>query len=78
MTEIEIFAHIPMGPGNFDGPEGIVLGADGYLSVSSGDGWIYRISPSGQVMPYVEVGGRPLGLTYDRGGRLFVCEVCTV
>ncbi len=72
--EIEIYAQVPKGPGDFDGPEGILQAVDGALYVSSGDGWIYRISDSRVVDPFAEVGGRPLGMAADRAGNLWVCE----
>ncbi len=36
--EIEIYVHVPKGPGDFDGPEGIARAIDGAPYVSSGDG----------------------------------------
>ena len=71
---IETF-EIPKGNDEFDGPEGIVQGLDGKIYVGSGDGWIYTLSKSGVVKPYVEVGGRPLGLAIDREDNLLVCDM---
>ncbi len=73
-NKIEIFTHIPKGPGDFDGPEGIVQATDGTLYVTSGDGWVYSISEMGQVDPFAEVTGRPLGIALDLAGQLYVCE----
>jgi len=73
-NDIEIFTHIPKGPGDFDGPEGIVYATDGNLYITSGDGWVYRISETGKVDPFAEVTGRPLGIALDLTAQLYVCE----
>lgn len=73
---IEIYKHIPKPNGEmFGGPEGIVYANDGSIYVGSGDGWIYRVSSEGQVKPFANTGGRPLGIAIDRNGALFICDV---
>ncbi len=72
-SRLTVVRNIPKGPGDFDGPEGITAGQDGWLYVSSGDGWIYRIKDS-DTEPYAEVGGRPLGIAFDLQQNLIVCE----
>ncbi|MDH5508408.1 MAG: SMP-30/gluconolactonase/LRE family protein [Anaerolineae bacterium] len=73
-SDIEVFCQIPMGEGDFDGPEGIVQGNHGLLYISSGDGWIYTVSGSGEVKAFAEPGGRPLGIAIDKSENLYVCE----
>ncbi len=72
-SKLTVVGNIPKGPGDFDGPEGIAAGDDGWLFVSSGDGWIYRTKDK-DVEPYAEVGGRPLGVAFDLQRNLIVCE----
>ena len=50
------------------GAEGIVIANDGRIIVGAEDGWIYAISPAGEVSQYVKMPGRPLGIAIDRKG----------
>ena len=60
-------------PGN--GPEDVVVDADGRIWTGSIDGRIVRISPDGGESTVVaDTGGRPLGLHVARDGRLLVCD----
>ncbi|MCF8608923.1 SMP-30/gluconolactonase/LRE family protein [Gordonia sp. HY285] len=57
------------------GPEDVVVGADGYLYCSMGDGSIVRVDPDSGVSTVVDrTGGRPLGLEPLPDGRLLVCD----
>lgn len=76
---IEVYKHIPKPSGEtFGGPEGIACANDGSIYVGSGDGWIYRVSSEGQVEPFANIGGRPLGIAIDRNGELFICGINAV
>jgi len=56
-------------------PEDVVLDSDGYLWVGALDGSIVRLSPDGTEPEVIgNTGGRPLGLTFARDGRLLVCD----
>ena len=58
-----------------DGPEDIVVDADGRLWTGLIDGRIVRISPDGSEQSVVaNTGGRPLGLHVARDGRLLICD----
>jgi sugar lactone lactonase YvrE len=58
-----------------DGPEDVVVDADGQLWTGLIDGRIVRISPNGGEHTVVaNTGGRPLGLHVARDGRLLVCD----
>ena len=58
-----------------DAPEDVVVDADGNIWTGLIDGRIVRISPDGTGATVVgETGGRPLGLTVARDGRLLICD----
>jgi sugar lactone lactonase YvrE len=60
-------------PGN--APEDVVVDADGQIWTGVDDGRILRISPDGGEPAVVaDTGGRPLGLTVARDGRILVCD----
>src|SRR5512141_1006187 len=56
------------------GAEGIAIANDGSIFIGAEDGWIYLISPDGNVSQYVKLPGRPLGIAIDRDENLFVCD----
>ncbi|MDJ0698407.1 MAG: SMP-30/gluconolactonase/LRE family protein [Woeseiaceae bacterium] len=60
--------------GDYEGPEDLSFGWDGHLYSTTSSGAILRISPSGRVTPFVDVGGRPLGLTLGPDGNLYVAN----
>jgi len=63
---------VPLGG---DGPEDVVVDADGQLWTGLIDGRIVRISPDGREQSVVaNTGGRPLGLHVARDGRVLVCD----
>ena len=60
--------------GDFEGPEDLSFGWDGLLFSASSNGMILSISRSGRVAPFVDVGGRPLGLTRGPDGALYIAN----
>ena len=60
--------------GSVNGPEDVVLDADGRLYGGTQDGKIVRIGKDGNVVIFAETGGRPLGLAFDRGNKLIVAD----
>ena len=58
-----------------EGPEDIARAPDGAWVTGIQDGRILRIDPAtGDVQEIANTGGRPLGLAYDRDGRLLVAD----
>ncbi|TQV84321.1 SMP-30/gluconolactonase/LRE family protein [Exilibacterium tricleocarpae] len=61
--------------GDYHGPEGVALGADGTVYTSTHEGWILRLAPGQDVAePWLNTGGRPLGMDFDRQGNLIVAD----
>lgn len=57
------------------GPEAVAKGPDNWLYFSTGEGWIIRHNPdTGLSSPWVNVGGRPLGLAFNSHGDLLVAN----
>ncbi len=56
------------------GTEGIAVANDGRIFIGAEDGWIYVISPMGEVSQFAKTPGRPLGIAIDKQGNLFVCD----
>lgn len=56
------------------GPEDLALDAKGqvYFSLLSGD--IKYLDKQGQIQPWVNTGGRPLGIEFDKQGNLLVAD----
>lgn len=61
--------------GQVDGPEDVILDAEGNLYCGTRDGHIMRIPAGGdpKVEALAKIGGRPLGLALDREGRIVAC-----
>lgn len=56
-------------------PEDVVVDAEGNLWTGALDGGIVRLRPDGSSPELIaNTGGRPLGLTFARDGRLLVCD----
>lgn len=60
--------------GEVQGPEDVAVNGNGYLFSGQADGQIMRISPQGQIEPWVSTGGRPLGLVFDADENLIVAD----
>lgn len=59
----------------FRNPEGIALADDGSIWCGTSTGWVYRIAPDGSsAEPIASTGGFLLGIAFDRGGDLYVCD----
>ena len=65
----------PIGLGEVDGPEDVILDEEGNLYCGSRDGDIIRfLAPDHKLREvYVHIGGATLGLAFDREGSLLVC-----
>jgi ribose transport system permease protein len=64
-----------IGLGEIDGPEDVILDADGNLYCGVRQGDIVRFLAPDHVEReiYAHVGGRPLGMAFDKDGALVVC-----
>lgn len=59
----------------YTGAENAVIGSDGHLYATVREGYVLRISPSGQqVEVYAETGGAPLGIALGADGALYVAN----
>ena len=64
-----------LGAGQIDGPEDVILDAQGNLYCGTRDGRIVRFEGPDhtQGKTLVKIGGRPLGMAFDQEGRLVAC-----
>jgi ribose transport system permease protein len=64
-----------LGAGQIDGPEDVLLDAEGNLFCGTRDGNLMRLRPPAYDTAEVfsRIGGRPLGLAFDAEGRIVVC-----
>jgi IPT/TIG domain/NHL repeat len=54
-------------------PTGLAIGPDGHLYVSCrNDGTVFRVSPDGHAMQWIEGMGVATGLAFDKAGNLYV------
>ncbi|XKH02512.1 SMP-30/gluconolactonase/LRE family protein [Marinobacter nauticus] len=60
--------------GQLTGPEDIAVSPRGDIYTGMADGRIVRVSQDGRARTWVETGGRPLGLAFDRQGNLIVAD----
>jgi sugar lactone lactonase YvrE len=57
------------------GPEDLAFDAVGRVYAATADGKVVRLGANGAVEDYAATGGRPLGLRFDAGGSLVVCDL---
>ncbi|MBK8397742.1 MAG: SMP-30/gluconolactonase/LRE family protein [Leptospiraceae bacterium] len=69
LTSSELLAE-----GEIDGPEGLAIDKDGIIYAGTATGDITKIYPDGKVEPFINTGGRPLGMEFDSHGELIVCD----
>lgn len=60
--------------GKIAGPEDVDVDDQGRVYGGLADGRIVRILADGSVEDFANTGGRPLGMEFDAGGRLIVCD----
>lgn len=67
-----------LGVAGLHGPEAAVTSATGDLYATTHEGWIVRwLNGGGEPEKWVNLGGRPLGLAFDREGNLWVANAYT-
>lgn len=69
LSSAEILAE-----GKVNGPEAIAIDKAGVIYTGTADGNITRVFPDGRVEPFINTGGRPLGMKFDSSGNLIVCD----
>jgi sugar lactone lactonase YvrE len=58
-----------------EGPEDVAVGPDGMVYTGLRDGRVMRLAPaSGPPVTFARTSGRPLGLRFDRDGRLLIAD----
>ena len=74
-TAPKLRAATTLAVGQVDGPEDVLLDAEGNIYCGSRDGYLFRIAAPDHAKAEVvaKIGGRPLGLAFDREGRIVVC-----
>ena len=60
--------------GQIVGPEDTAVDSQGRVFAGLDDGRIVRIGADGKAETFVETGGRPLGLAFDKSGNLIVAD----
>lgn len=71
--KLESFERLSMG--ELSGPEAAVHSPDGSLIATTHEGWLVRWDgDQTEGVPFVEVGGRPLGLDFDAAGNLWIAN----
>ncbi len=64
-----------LGRGIALGPEATAIDAGGRVFTGTSTGRILRIDPvSRRVVPVAATGGRPLGMAFEKSGRLLICD----
>jgi len=74
--KLESFQRMSMG--ELSGPEAAVHSPDGSLIATSHEGWLVRWDgDQTEGVPFIEVGGRPLGIDFDDAGNLWIANAYT-
>lgn len=60
--------------GQVNGPEDVEIDSEGRVYGGLADGRIVRVLADGTVEDFANTGGRPLGMEFDDGGNLIVCD----
>lgn len=60
--------------GQVSHPEDTAMDRSGRLYTGTSDGWIVRFDEAGVPRPWVDTGGRPLGMDFDQQGNLIVAD----
>jgi sugar lactone lactonase YvrE len=64
-----------LGRGIALGPEATAIDAEGRVYTGTSTGRILRLDPAtGTVVPIATTGGRPLGMAFEKSGRLLICD----
>ena len=71
----DVLKDLKLLPVGGTGPEDIAIGPQGKLYAGLDDGRVIRVDPAThQVSTFVNTGGRPLGLKFDRDGHLIIAD----
>lgn len=71
--KLESFEKLTMG--GMSGPEAAVQSPDGSLIATSHEGWLIRWDGDQiEGVPFIDVGGRPLGIDFDAQGNLWIAN----
>jgi len=74
--KLESFERLTMG--KLSGPEAAVRSPDGSLIAATHEGWLVRWDGDQlEGVPFIDVGGRPLGLDFDAAGNLWIANAYT-
>jgi sugar lactone lactonase YvrE len=74
--KLESFEKLTMG--GMSGPEAAVVSPDGSVIATSHEGWLVRWDGNQtEGVPFIDVGGRPLGLDFDAHGNLWIANAYT-
>lgn len=60
--------------GRINGPEEVAVDQRGRVYGGTQDGRIMRLWPDGRLETFAETKGRPLGMQFDQGGNLILCD----